>query len=150
MRHGALLRSFLRYVLNYDWTLKLTASLRMISSRKTMCDTIFKHNFSNLVITEMGPTITYNSTRCTKSGKETFEKFNNSGVIGGERLRFNPFRQVIEGHEYILISSRWWEWSHEIDTPDVKDLTRGSPEGVQTRFPHRARFRMGHKFLEIF
>ncbi|GJW63508.1 putative reverse transcriptase domain-containing protein [Tanacetum coccineum] len=44
--------------------------------------------------------ITYDSTRGTESGEERFKKFaNNSGVIGGERFRFNPFQQVIDGHE---------------------------------------------------
>ncbi|GJY05094.1 hypothetical protein Tco_0371034 [Tanacetum coccineum] len=42
----------------------------------------------------MGSAITYDCTRGTKSGEESFKKFaNNSGIIGGERFRFNPFRQ---------------------------------------------------------
>ncbi|GKG29975.1 hypothetical protein Tco_0419873, partial [Tanacetum coccineum] len=37
--------------------------------------------------------------RGTESGEERFKKFaNNSGVVGGDRFRFNPFRQVIECH----------------------------------------------------
>ncbi|GJR80873.1 hypothetical protein Tco_0151658 [Tanacetum coccineum] len=41
----------------------------------------------------MGSAITYDCTRGTKSGEESFKKFaNNSGIIGGERFRFiNPF-----------------------------------------------------------
>ncbi|GJZ41630.1 hypothetical protein Tco_0588516 [Tanacetum coccineum] len=35
---------------------------------------------------------TNDSTRGTESGEERFKKFaNNSGVVGGERFRFNPF-----------------------------------------------------------
>ncbi|GKG63045.1 hypothetical protein Tco_0638692, partial [Tanacetum coccineum] len=50
--------------------------------------------------------VTNDTTRGTKSGEEIFKKFaNNSGIIGGERFRCNPLRQVIDGHEYVLVPS---------------------------------------------
>nr|GEV26202.1 reverse transcriptase domain-containing protein [Tanacetum cinerariifolium] len=36
----------------------------------------------------------------SKSGKERFKEFaNNSGVIGGERFFFDPYRQVVDSHK---------------------------------------------------
>ncbi|GJU80828.1 hypothetical protein Tco_1283193 [Tanacetum coccineum] len=59
---------------------------------KTMSDSVFKHDLCKLVIAKMGSAITYDCMRGTKSGEESFKKFaNNSGIIGGERFRFNPF-----------------------------------------------------------
>ncbi|GJX91509.1 hypothetical protein Tco_0344835 [Tanacetum coccineum] len=47
------------------------------------------------------------STGSSKSGKERFQEFyNNSGIIGGERFCFNPFRQVVYGHENVFVPSR--------------------------------------------
>nr|GEW57063.1 hypothetical protein [Tanacetum cinerariifolium] len=71
----------------------------------------------------MGIAITYYSMRSSKSGEERFQEFhNNSGIISGERLRFNPFGQIINDHENVFISFRRWEWSHEIDALNVKNL----------------------------
>ncbi|GJW60450.1 hypothetical protein Tco_0109785 [Tanacetum coccineum] len=57
-------------------------------------------------IAKMGSAITYDCMRGTESGEERFDKFaNNSGIVGGEHFRFNPFRQVIDCHEYIFVPS---------------------------------------------
>ncbi|GKF79404.1 hypothetical protein Tco_0234972, partial [Tanacetum coccineum] len=40
----------------------------------------------------MSSAVTYDSSRDTKSSEERFKEFaNDSGIIGGERYRFNPF-----------------------------------------------------------
>nr|GEU45731.1 hypothetical protein [Tanacetum cinerariifolium] len=68
-------------------------------------------------------TITNYSTRSSKSGEERSQEFyNNSGIISGERIRFNPFRQIVNDHENVFIPLRIREWSYEIDGPYVKDL----------------------------
>nr|GEX06116.1 reverse transcriptase domain-containing protein [Tanacetum cinerariifolium] len=68
---------------------------------------------------EVRTAITNDSTGSSKPSKERFKEFaNNSGVVGGERFRFNPFRQVIDGHEIAPmakslashISSKEEEW----------------------------------------
>nr|GEZ20359.1 hypothetical protein [Tanacetum cinerariifolium] len=68
--------------------------------------------------------ITYDSSRGTKSGEERFKELaNNSGVIGGERFYFNPFRQITDGHKNILVPSLRWERAHRVNAPNVKDFT---------------------------
>nr|GEX48521.1 hypothetical protein [Tanacetum cinerariifolium] len=45
-------------------------------------------------------------TGSSKSEKERFKEFaNNSSVVGREPFRFNPFRQVVDGYEYIFVPS---------------------------------------------
>ncbi|GJU53901.1 hypothetical protein Tco_1227615 [Tanacetum coccineum] len=66
----------------------------------------------------MSTAITNYSTRSSKSGKKRFQEFNDdSGIISGERFFFNPFRQVVNGHENVLVPSRRREWSHKVDAP---------------------------------
>nr|GFA07857.1 reverse transcriptase domain-containing protein [Tanacetum cinerariifolium] len=51
-------------------------------------------------------------TRGSKSGKEIFQEFsNNSSVVGGERFRFNLFRQVVDSYEIdpSLMLNHWFE-----------------------------------------
>nr|GEX60088.1 hypothetical protein [Tanacetum cinerariifolium] len=51
---------------------------------------------------EVRTTITDDSTGGSKSGKERFKEFaNNSSVVGGERFRFNPFRQVVNSYDVV-------------------------------------------------
>ncbi|GJX25051.1 hypothetical protein Tco_0231347 [Tanacetum coccineum] len=71
----------------------------------------------------MGIAITNYSTRSSKSGKKRFQElYNNSGIVSGERFSFNPFGQVVDGHEKELVPSRRRERSHKIDAPYVIDL----------------------------
>ncbi|GJZ28011.1 hypothetical protein Tco_0572658 [Tanacetum coccineum] len=72
----------------------------------------------------MGSAITYDSTRGTESGEERFKKFaNNSGVVGGERFRFNPILTSSRRHEYVnYCSSLRLRNGPEIDAPHVKDF----------------------------
>nr|GFC49220.1 hypothetical protein [Tanacetum cinerariifolium] len=71
----------------------------------------------------MGSMIADDSFGCTEPGEQRFQKFNNhSSVIYGERLGFNPFRQIVDSYEDVLIAFGTWEWTHEIDAPDVKDF----------------------------
>nr|GEU57519.1 zinc knuckle CX2CX4HX4C [Tanacetum cinerariifolium] len=52
-------------------------------------------NSRELVISKMGSTIADDSFGCTEPGEQRFKKFNNnSSVIRGERLGFNPFGQI--------------------------------------------------------
>ncbi|GJZ61693.1 hypothetical protein Tco_0617830 [Tanacetum coccineum] len=74
--------------------LNLPICLLVIRGGETMSDSVFKLDLCKLVIVKMGSAITYDYTRGTKSGEESFKKFtNNSGIIGGER------------HEYIFLPS---------------------------------------------
>nr|GEV79889.1 hypothetical protein [Tanacetum cinerariifolium] len=67
--------------------------------------------------------ITNAGTRGSKPRKERFQEFtNNSSVIGRERFRFDLFRQVIDGQEYIFVPSRRHKRPHEVDAPNVKNL----------------------------
>ncbi|GJT44979.1 hypothetical protein Tco_0953694 [Tanacetum coccineum] len=87
--HGPFKNSF-QATIGY---LNLPTCLWVIRGGETMSDSVFKHDLCKLVIAKMGSAITYDCTRGTESGEERFEKFaNNSGVVGGERFRFNPFR----------------------------------------------------------
>ncbi|GJX87424.1 hypothetical protein Tco_0339438 [Tanacetum coccineum] len=71
----------------------------------------------------MGTAITNDSTRSSKLGEERFQEFHhNSGIVSGEHFCFNPFRQVVNGYENVLIPLRRREWPYEIDAPYVKDL----------------------------
>ncbi|GKB54113.1 hypothetical protein Tco_0904866 [Tanacetum coccineum] len=66
----------------------------------------------------MSIAITNYSTRSSKSGKKRFQEFNDdSCIISGERFCFNPFRQVVNGHENVLVPSGRREWSHKVDAP---------------------------------
>ncbi|GJW52456.1 hypothetical protein Tco_0093807 [Tanacetum coccineum] len=95
----------------------------MIRDRKTVSNSILKHDLCKLVIAKMSTAITNDSTRSPKSGEERFQEFyDNSGIVCGELFCFNPFRQVVYGHENVLIPSRRREWPHEVDAPYVKDL----------------------------
>ncbi|GJY43455.1 hypothetical protein Tco_0431668 [Tanacetum coccineum] len=80
-----------RLLFNHDSIFTATC-LGVIRGGETMSDSIFKHDLCKLVIAKMCSTITDDGTGSTKSGKERFKKFANySGVVGGERLCFNPF-----------------------------------------------------------
>nr|GEZ82222.1 hypothetical protein [Tanacetum cinerariifolium] len=72
--------------------LNLPTSLWMIRGGETVSNSIFTHDLYKLVIAKMSTAITYDSSRSTKSGEKRFEELvNDSGVISGERFRFNPF-----------------------------------------------------------
>ncbi|GJR44659.1 hypothetical protein Tco_1312762 [Tanacetum coccineum] len=46
---------------------------------------------------EMGPMIAYNSSRAPNREKRDFKNLdNNSSIVGGERLGFNPFGKIID------------------------------------------------------
>ncbi|GJS36046.1 hypothetical protein Tco_0534428 [Tanacetum coccineum] len=86
--HGPFKNSF-QTTIGY---LNLPTCLWVIRGGETMSDSVFKHDLCKLVIAKMGSAITYDCTRGTKSGEESFKKFaNNSGIIGGERFCFNLF-----------------------------------------------------------
>nr|GFB87694.1 hypothetical protein [Tanacetum cinerariifolium] len=66
-------------------------------------DTVLKHDLCKLVIAEVRTVITNDGMGSSKHSKERFQKFaNNSGVIGRERFRFGPFRQVIDDHDGVV------------------------------------------------
>nr|GEX23046.1 hypothetical protein [Tanacetum cinerariifolium] len=71
--------------------------LWVIRGSQTVSDTILKHVLCKLVIAKVPTAITNDGIGSSKPSKERFQEFsNNSGVVGGERFRFNPFRQVID------------------------------------------------------
>nr|GEU93436.1 hypothetical protein [Tanacetum cinerariifolium] len=71
----------------------------MIRGSKTVSDTVLKHDLCELVIAEVRFAITNDGMEGSKPSKERFQEFaKNSGVIGGERFRFDPFRQAVDGH----------------------------------------------------
>ncbi|GJY35847.1 hypothetical protein Tco_0421225 [Tanacetum coccineum] len=118
MEHDFRLWSFPRYVSKIRFK-----AVRMIRGRKTVSNTILKHELCKLVIAKASTAITNNSTRSSKSGKERFQEFyDNSSIVSGEHFCFNPFRQVVNGHENVLVPSRRQERDHEIDASHVKDL----------------------------
>ncbi|GKF08589.1 hypothetical protein Tco_0042813 [Tanacetum coccineum] len=105
-RHGFRLRPFKNSFQATIGYLNFPTCLWVKRGGETVSNSVFRHDLCKLVIAKMGSAITYDSTRGTESGDERFKKFaNHSGVIGGERFRFNPFRQVIDCHEYILVPS---------------------------------------------
>ncbi|GJU17988.1 hypothetical protein Tco_1145954 [Tanacetum coccineum] len=92
LAHGPFKNSF-QATIGY---LNLPTCLWVIRGGETVSNSIFKHDLCKLVIAKMGSAITYDSTRSTESGEESFKKFaNNSGV----------------------------ERPYEIDAPHVKDFT---------------------------
>nr|GEY02012.1 hypothetical protein [Tanacetum cinerariifolium] len=101
----------------------ISTRANFIDPSQTVSDTILKHNLCELVIVEVCTAITNDGTGSSKPSKERFQEFsNNSGVVSGERFRFNIFRQVINGHEYILVPSWRRERPYEINAPKVKNL----------------------------
>jgi hypothetical protein len=43
--------------------------------------------------------------------------------IGGSiRKSFYPLREIVDCYQDVLIAFRVREWSHEIDTPNIKDV----------------------------
>nr|GEZ12599.1 hypothetical protein [Tanacetum cinerariifolium] len=84
----------------------LLTSLRVIRDSKTVSDTVLKHDLYELVIAEVRTVITNDSTRSSKPRKERFQNFaNNSGVVGGERFRFDPFRQAMMSPDGSIVAS---------------------------------------------
>nr|GEY99455.1 hypothetical protein [Tanacetum cinerariifolium] len=72
----------------------------VIRGSETVSDTVLKHDLCELVIAEVRTMITNDSTGSFKSGKERFQEFaNNSNVVGADHFHFNPFRQVVDGHD---------------------------------------------------
>nr|GFC57530.1 hypothetical protein [Tanacetum cinerariifolium] len=70
-----------------------------------------------------GSTIADDSFGCTEPGEQRFQKFNNhSSVICGERLGFNPFRQIVDSNEDVFVTFGTGERTHEVDAPYVKDF----------------------------
>nr|GEU99123.1 hypothetical protein [Tanacetum cinerariifolium] len=77
-----------------DMPFHTRAYTKVICGSKTVSDTVLKHDLCELVIVKVRTVITNDSTGSSKPSKERFREFaNNSGVVGGERFRFNPFRQ---------------------------------------------------------
>jgi len=66
--------------------------------------------------------ITNYSLRGAKMGEDVFlEKFNNHFVvIGLSKHIFYPFRDVIHWNQDEPVTKRIWEWSHEVNTPNIK------------------------------
>ncbi|GJQ90815.1 hypothetical protein Tco_0001954 [Tanacetum coccineum] len=84
----------------------LPTSLWVIRGSKTVSDTVLKHDLCKLVIAKVRIAVINDSAGSSKPSKERFQNFNNnSGIVGGERFRFDPFRQVIDSHEYVLVPS---------------------------------------------
>ncbi|GJX98160.1 hypothetical protein Tco_0355179 [Tanacetum coccineum] len=69
--HGPFKNSF-QTTIGY---LNLPTCLWVVCGGETMSDSVFKHDLCKLVIAKMGSAITYDCTRGTKSGEESFKKF---------------------------------------------------------------------------
>ena len=66
------------------WNLHLSTSLWVIRGRKTVSNTVLKHDFCKLIIAKVCTAITNDGTGSSKTSKEGFQEFhNNSGIVGG-------------------------------------------------------------------
>jgi hypothetical protein len=43
-------------------------------------------------------------------------------VSGSTSKSFYPLGDIVDCYQDVLAAFRVWEWSHEIDTPDIKDV----------------------------
>jgi len=89
-----------------------------------MIDGIFSHQSFKNSIAEMRSIITNYRSRGAKSGEDVFfEKFDNHFVVIGLCWHsFYPFRDVIDSNQNELVAEGIREWSHEVDTPNIKNF----------------------------
>jgi len=72
----------------------------------------------------MRPIITNYRSRGAKTGEDILlKKFDNHFVvIGLKRHSFYPFRDLIHCNQEELVAKGIWEWSHEVDIPNIKNF----------------------------
>ena len=89
-----------------------------------MIDGIFLHQSFKNAIAKMQSIIANYRFGGAKSGEDVFfEKFDSHFVVIGLcRHSFNPFRDVIDSNQNELVAEGIWEWSHEVDTPNIKNF----------------------------
>nr|GFB59304.1 hypothetical protein [Tanacetum cinerariifolium] len=76
-----------------------------------------------LVIAKVSSTIADDSFGCTEPGEQRFQELNNnSSVIRGERLGFNPFGQIVDRNEDVFVTFGTRERSHKVDAPYVENF----------------------------
>ena len=97
-----------------------------------MIDGIFPHQSFKNSIVEMRPIITNYHSGGVKSGEDVFfEKFENHFVVIGLSWHsFYPFRDVIYSNQNELVAEGIREWSHEVDTPNIKNFNFKEGSGV--------------------
>ena len=89
-----------------------------------MIDGIFSHHSFKNSIAEMRSIITNYSSGGAKLGEDIFfEKFDNHFVVIDLcRHSFYPFRDIVHSNQDELVAEGIWEWSHEVDTPNIKNF----------------------------
>jgi hypothetical protein len=100
----------------------LAISLRMVGSGYFVCNEVLeKQGFVELVA-EVLTSITNDGSGSTESAEDVGldEFYHNLVIIGLGGHSFYPLGDIIHSYQNILIHKRWWEGSHEIDTPDIK------------------------------
>ena len=90
-----------------------------------MIDRIFPHQSFKNSITEMRSIITNYRSGGAKLGEDVFfEKYDNHFVVIGLcRHSFYPFRDIVYSNQNELVAEGIREWSHEVDTPNIKIST---------------------------
>ena len=89
-----------------------------------MIDGIFPHQSFKNSVAEMRSIITNYRSGGAKSREDVFfEKFDNHFVVIGLCWHsFYSFRDVIDSNQNELIAEGIRKWSHEVDTPNIKNF----------------------------
>jgi hypothetical protein len=102
----------------------LTTHLRVIWHDNPVVNSNFRENFLECPVNEVRSSITDDYQWDSIPWEDDFMKhpLRVHGVIGSTRKRFYPLRDIVDYNQDILVAFRVREWSHEIDTPDIKDV----------------------------
>jgi len=84
----------------------------MVGSGYFVCDRVFEEQGFEKPVAQVLTSVTNVGPRGTESAKNV--------VLDEFGHNFYPFRDIIHPYKNILKPKRWWEGSHEVDTPDIK------------------------------
>jgi len=89
-----------------------------------VCDRVYKKQGLEKPVAKVLTFITNDGPRGIESAENvSLDELDHNLVIirlGGHN--FDPFRDIIYPYKNILKPKRWWEGSHEVDTPYIKDF----------------------------
>jgi hypothetical protein len=116
-----LLKDILDFLVQYFY---LTAWLRVIWSDNPVINSNFHESFLECPINEVWPSITDDYSWESIPWEDDFVKHPLwvHSVGGSTRKSFYLLGDIVDCYQNVLVSIRVREWSHEIDTPDIKDV----------------------------
>ena len=108
----------------------LSTSLRMVGSGYFVCNRVFEKQGFEKLVAKVLTSVVDNYLGSTESAEDVGldEFYHNLMIVGLGHHNFYPFGDI-HPYQNIFTPKRWWEGSHEIDTPDIKNLNY--EDGVQ-------------------